>query len=70
LATKVSTEVTAIQGAIGEKIAQLLTVSVMSTLGFFLAYFKNWRLSLVLSATLPLLMMAGFAVMKAMQKVG
>lgn len=42
----------------------------MSTLGFFLAYFRNWRLSLVLSATLPLLMMAGFLVMKAMTKVG
>lgn len=42
----------------------------MSTLGFFLAYFRNWRLSLVLSATLPLLMLAGFLVMKAMTKVG
>jgi Cu/Ag efflux pump CusA len=42
----------------------------MSTLGFFLAYFRNWRLSLVLSATLPLLMMAGFLVMKSMQKLG
>lgn len=42
----------------------------MSTLGFFLAYFRNWRLSLVLSATLPLLMIAGFLVMKSMQKLG
>lgn len=70
LATRISTEITAIQGAIGEKIATLFTVIVMSTLGFFLAYFRNWRLSLVLSATLPLLMIAGFLVMKSMQKLG
>lgn len=42
----------------------------MSIFGFFLAYFRNWRLSLVLSATLPLLMLAGFLVMKSMQKLG
>lgn len=70
LATRITTEITAIQGAIGEKIATIFTISVMSTLGFFLAYFRNWRLSLVLSATLPLLMLAGFLVMKSMQKLG
>jgi ATP-binding cassette subfamily B (MDR/TAP) protein 1 len=70
LATRVTTEITAIQGAIGEKIATIFNVTVMSILGFFLAYYRNWRLSLVLSATLPLLMLAGFLVMKAMQKLG
>jgi ATP-binding cassette subfamily B (MDR/TAP) protein 1 len=70
LATRISTEITAIQGAIGDKIATIFTVTVMSTLGFFLAYYRSWRLSLVLSGTLPLLMLSGFCIMKAMQKFG
>ena len=40
---------------------------VTSPLGFFLAYYRNWQLSLVISALLPAIMISGFFVMKAMQ---
>lgn len=39
----------------------------MSTLGFFLAYFRDWRLSLVITAIFPLIMIAGGLMMKAVQ---
>ena len=42
-------------------------MAVTSVLGFFLAYYRNWQLSLVISAILPALMLAGFLVMKSMQ---
>ena len=44
-----------------------MTVAVTSTLGFFLAYYKNWQLSLVISALLPAIMLAAFLMMKVMQ---
>ena len=37
-----------------------------SGFGFFYAYFKCWQLSLVLTGFLPLLLIAGVLMMKAM----
>lgn len=35
--------------------------------GFFYAFFKCWELSLILTAFLPLMLLAGVLMMKAMQ---
>jgi hypothetical protein len=40
---------------------------VTSIFGFFYAYFKSWRLSLVLTGFLPVMMTAGVFMMKAMK---
>ena len=56
----------AIETAIGEKMAILLNVTVTTIFGFFYAFFKCWRLSVMLLAFLPLLMIAGFLMMKGM----
>jgi hypothetical protein len=57
----------AVETAIGEKISFLLTTLITSLFGFFYAYFKCWQLSLVLTGFLPLILMAGVLLMKAMQ---
>ena len=54
--TKVSTSLAAIEAATGEKISLLLSTSVTSVASIFLAFFKCWQLSLVLLATLPVLL--------------
>lgn len=56
----------AIETAMGEKIAILLNVTVTTIFGFFYAFFKCWRLSVMLLAALPLLMVAGVLMMKGM----
>ena len=56
----------AVETAIGEKISILLTTLVTSIFGFFYAFFKCWQLSLVLTGFLPLMMVAGVLMMKAM----
>lgn len=45
----------------------LLMTVVTSIFGFFYAYFKCWRLSLILTGFLPLMMFAGILMMKSMQ---
>lgn len=67
LSTEISASMVAVETAIGEKIAILLTTTITSIFGFFYAYFKCWQLSLVLTAFLPLLMFAGVLLMKSMQ---
>jgi len=44
-----------------------LTTTVTSLFGFIYAYFKCWQLSLILTGFLPLLLIAGVSLMKAMQ---
>lgn len=44
----------------------MLTTIVTSVFGFFYAYFKCWQLSIVLTAMLPLVALAGILLMKAM----
>lgn len=56
----------AIETAIGEKVAILMNVTVTTIFGFFYAFFKCWRLSVMLLASLPLLMIAGVLMMKGM----
>ena len=66
LSTEISANMVALETAIGEKISILLTTLVTSIFGFFYAYFKCWQLSLVLTGFLPLMMIAGVLMMKAM----
>lgn len=42
-------------------------MTVTSIYGFIYAYFKCWQLSLILTATLPLLVAGGVLMMKALQ---
>lgn len=56
----------AVENAIGEKISILLNVMVVSIFGLFYAYIKCWQLSLILTAFLPLMLIAGVLMMKAM----
>ena len=56
----------AIETAIGEKVSLLLTTTVTTIFGFFYAYFKCWRLSLILTALLPFMMLGGVLMMKGM----
>ncbi len=57
----------AIETAIGEKISLLLTTIVASIFGLFYAFIKCWRLSLILTALLPLMIIGGVLMMKGMQ---
>lgn len=66
MVTKVTTSITAIETATGEKICLLLSTSATSITGIFLAFFKCWELSLVLMATLPALFLGGIFYMKAL----
>lgn len=67
LSTEISANMVAVEGAIGEKIALLLTTIITSIFGFFYAYFKCWQLSLVLTGFLPLMMIAGVLLMKGIE---
>lgn len=69
LATEVATNISHIEGAIGQKVFIFISTIVMSVFGFFYAYFKCWQLSLVLTAVLPLMMVAGVFLMKALTAV-
>jgi ATP-binding cassette subfamily B (MDR/TAP) protein 1 len=66
IVTRVATSITSIETATGEKIALLLTTVITSIAAIFLAFFKCWELSLMMLATLPVLMVGGFFFMKAM----
>ena len=57
----------AIETAIGEKISLLLTTMIATVFGFFYAFFKCWRLSVILTALLPLRIVAGALMMEGMQ---
>jgi ABC-type multidrug transport system fused ATPase/permease subunit len=56
-----------IESAMGEKMSILFMTVVTSIFGFFYAYFKCWRMSLILTGFLPVMMVAGIVMMKAMQ---
>jgi ABC-type multidrug transport system fused ATPase/permease subunit len=56
-----------IESAMGEKVSILLMTIVTSIFGFFYAYIKCWRMSLILTGFLPIMMVAGIFMMKAMQ---
>jgi ATP-binding cassette subfamily B (MDR/TAP) protein 1 len=66
LATSIISNVETIENAIGDKFATLLINLSTSTFGFGFAYYRCWELSLVLTAMLPLLILAGALFMKAL----
>lgn len=67
LATEISANMVAVETAIGEKVAFLQATLITSIFGFFYAFFKCWQLSAVLTAFLPLMLVAGVLMMKSMQ---
>lgn len=66
LATEVATNISHIEGAIGQKCFMLITTITTSLFGFVYAYIKCWQLSLVLTGVLPFMMIAGALMMKSM----
>lgn len=61
-----ATSITAIETATGEKVSLLITTVITSIASIFLAFFKCWQLSLMMMATLPVLMIGGIFFVKAM----
>lgn len=66
LATEVATNISHIEGAIGQKCFMLIATVTTSSFGFLYAYIKCWELSLVLTGVLPFMMVAGALMMKSM----
>ncbi len=61
-----ATNISHIEGAIGQKCFMLIATVTTSLFGFFYAYIKCWQLSLVLTGVLPFMMIAGALMMKSM----
>eukprot|EP01017_Pseudomicrothorax_dubius_P007833 TRINITY_DN124_c0_g1_i6.p1 TRINITY_DN124_c0_g1~~TRINITY_DN124_c0_g1_i6.p1 ORF type:complete len:1219 (+),score=330.83 TRINITY_DN124_c0_g1_i6:81-3659(+) len=68
LTAKISTETFSIQSALGEKVSTFLFTISMSISGFVIGFIKGWQLTLVLSATLPFLVIAGLLLTTVLQK--
>ena len=68
IVTKVSTSIIALETATGEKMSLMLTTIVTSLAAMFLAFFKCWQMSLVLTACLPVLLVVAIFFMKALMK--
>ena len=67
LTSRIASETFTIQGAIGEKVSTFIQTVAQAAAGFVVAYVKGWQLSLVLTSTLPALVMAAYLVTYAMQ---
>jgi ATP-binding cassette, subfamily B (MDR/TAP), member 1 len=65
--TKVTTNITHIETATGEKMSLTITTLVTSLVSIFLAFFKCWELSLIMMATLPALVIVGIFFFKSLQ---
>lgn len=68
IVTKVTTNITHIETATGEKMSLTLTTMVTSIVSIFFAFFKCWELSLMLMAALPALLIVGIFFFKSLQK--
>ncbi|KAL4481127.1 hypothetical protein ABPG72_015082 [Tetrahymena utriculariae] len=68
LATKIATECFAIQGAISDKVATFITTISMFFGGFIVAYLRGWLMSLVVSATIPVIFAGGMIVAVVIKK--
>ena len=68
IVTKVTTNITHIETATGEKMSLMLTTLVTSLVSIFFAFFKCWQLSLMMMATLPALLITGIFFFKSLQK--
>lgn len=64
--TKVTTNITHIEAATGEKMSLNITTIVTSLVSIFLAFFKCWQLSLIMLATLPALLIVGIFFFKSL----
>ena len=59
LTTKIANDTTAIQSAIGEKISSLFYVISMCIAGYAVGFYWNWKLTLILTSTVPPMMFSG-----------
>lgn len=66
IVTKVTTNITHIEAATGEKMSLMITTVVTSLVSIFFAFFKCWELSLIMLATLPALLIVGIFFYKAL----
>lgn len=66
LSASISSNMTAIENAMGEKLSILLSTIMVSAFGLIYAYFTCWQLSLVLTGFLPFMLLGGTMMMKAM----
>lgn len=66
IVTKVTTNITHIEAATGEKMSLMITTLVTSLVSIFFAFFKCWELSLIMLATLPVLLIVGIFFYKAL----
>ena len=65
-ATEVAGNIVAIETALSDKMSTILSTIVTTVFGFIYAFFNCWQLSLVLTGVLPLLVGAGFLMIKSM----
>jgi len=69
VASKISKEVAAVQRGTGEKVGNIIMSGSSFILGFFAAFYFGWKLTLILLAGLPFVLMSGVA-MGAMFETG
>jgi ATP-binding cassette subfamily B (MDR/TAP) protein 1 len=70
LPTKVQSQLKIIEGGIGNKVGQAIMAISQFAASFLVGYITSWQLSLVLTAMLPLLLIGGWFMAKAMQQGG
>ena len=68
LSSKIASECFAIQQGVGEKISTVLYASSTLIAGFVVGFLSGWQLTLVLCATLPILVIGGSLFIYALQK--
>mgnify|MGYP000884205006 FL=1 len=67
LSSRFSSQTFAFQGAIGEKNATFIMTFAMLISGFVIAYVKGWKMALVMTATMPALIISGIIYMAIIQ---
>ena len=67
MVTKVTTNITHIETATGEKMSLMISTLVTSLGSIFFAFFKCWELSLMMCASLPVLLVVGIFFFKSLQ---
>ena len=70
LPTKVQSQLKIIENGIGNKVGQAIMAISQFAASFLVGYITSWQLSLVLTAMLPLLLIGGWCMAKAMQQGG
>jgi ATP-binding cassette subfamily B (MDR/TAP) protein 1 len=66
--TKLQNQIKIIENGIGNKVGQALMSVSQFAASFLVGYITSWQLSLVLTAMLPLLLIGGWCMAKAMQQ--